>query len=90
FPLLRRPGVDVSRVLAAAFASFGQLAVVAFAIIATAPHAMAGLIIPEKYHGSLALLPWLAAAGLGYAVLTVLATLLLALRAYRRCQLGLV
>ncbi|MFP3578572.1 oligosaccharide flippase family protein [Arthrobacter sp. fls2-241-R2A-200] len=90
FPLLRRPGVDVRRVLAAAFASFGQLAVVAFAIIATAPHAMAGLIIPEKYHGSLALLPWLAAAGLGYAVLTVLATLLLALRAYRRCQLGLV
>ncbi|MCT9868916.1 glycosyltransferase family 39 protein [Paenarthrobacter aurescens] len=89
FPLLRSPGINVRQVLGAAFASFSQLAVVAFAIIATAPHALAGLIIPEKYHGSLELLPWLAAAGLGYAVLTVLATILLALRAYRRCQLGL-
>ncbi|TVU66574.1 oligosaccharide flippase family protein [Paenarthrobacter nitroguajacolicus] len=89
FPLLRRPGVNVRAVLGAAFASFSQLAVVAFAIIATAPHALAGVIIPEKYHGSLELLPWLAAAGLGYAVLTVLTTILLALRAYRRCQLGL-
>ncbi|WP_159697807.1 oligosaccharide flippase family protein [Arthrobacter sp. 18067] len=89
FPLLRRQGADVRQVLAAAFASFSQLAVVAFAIIATAPHVFAGLIIPEKYHGSLELLPWLAAAGLGYAVLTVLATILLALRAYRRCQIGL-
>jgi O-antigen/teichoic acid export membrane protein len=89
FPLLRRPGVNVSEVLGAAFASFGQLAVVAFAIIATAPHILAGVIIPEKYHGSLELLPWLAAAGLGYAVLTVLTTILLALRAYRRCQCGL-
>ncbi|SEI71047.1 Membrane protein involved in the export of O-antigen and teichoic acid [Arthrobacter sp. yr096] len=89
FPLLRRPGVNVREVLGAAFASFSQLAVVAFAIIATAPHLLAGVIIPEKYHGSLELLPWLAAAGLGYAVLTVLTTILLALRAYRRCQLGL-
>ncbi|MCD4849759.1 oligosaccharide flippase family protein [Arthrobacter sp. AK01] len=89
FPLLRRRGANVRQVLAAAFASFSQLAVVAFTIIATAPHVFAGVIIPEKYHGSLELLPWLAAAGLGYAVLTVLATILLALRAYRRCQTGL-
>ncbi|MFE4198245.1 glycosyltransferase family 39 protein [Paenarthrobacter sp. NPDC056912] len=89
FPLLRSPGVNVRQVVAAAFASFGQLAVVAFVIIATAPPALAGLIIPAKYHGSLELLPWLAAAGLGYAGLTVLATILLALRAYRRCQVGL-
>ncbi|WP_311213203.1 MULTISPECIES: oligosaccharide flippase family protein [unclassified Arthrobacter] len=89
FPLLRSPGVNVRQVLGAAFASFSQLAVVAFAILATAPHVLAGVIIPDRYHGSLELLPWLAAAGLGYAVLTVLATILLALRAYRRCQIGL-
>ncbi|MGF6832633.1 O-antigen/teichoic acid export membrane protein [Paenarthrobacter sp. TE4293] len=89
FPLLRTPGINARHVLGSAFASFSQLAVVAFAIIATAPPVFAGVIIPEKYHGSLELLPWLAAAGLGYAVLTVLATILLALRAYRRCQIGL-
>lgn len=89
FPLLRTPGVKVGEVLGASFASFGQLVVVAFAIIATAPPMMAGLIVPQKYHGSLDLLPWLAASGLGYAVLMVLSTILLAMRAYRRCQLGL-
>jgi len=89
FPLLRIPGARTAEVLGASFASFGQLAVVAFAIIATAPPLLAGLVIPQKYHGSLGLLPWLAASGLGYAVLMVLSTILLAVRAYRRCQLGL-
>ena len=89
FPLLRTPGVNTAEVLGASFLSFGQLVVVAFAIIATAPPLMAGLVIPQKYHGSLGLLPWLAASGLGYAVLMALSTILLALRAYRRCQLGL-
>lgn len=89
FPLLRTPGVKVGEVLGASFASFGQLVVVAFAIIATAPPLMSGVIVPQKYHGSLGLLPWLAASGLGYAVLMVLATILLAMRAYRRCQIGL-
>lgn len=89
FPLLRSPGANAGQVLGSAFASFGQLAVVAFAIIATAPPLMAGFIVPQKYHGSLGLLPWLAASGLGYAVLMVLSTVLLALRAYRRCQIGL-
>ncbi|GAA3283838.1 hypothetical protein AAU01_04820 [Paenarthrobacter aurescens] len=89
FPLLRTPGVKVGEVVGASFASFGQLVVVAFAIIATAPPLMSGLIVPQKYHGSLDLLPWLAASGLGYAVLMVLSTILLAMRAYRRCQLGL-
>jgi O-antigen/teichoic acid export membrane protein len=89
FPLLRTPGVKVAEVLGASFASFGQLVVVAFAIIATAPPMMSGLIVPRKYHGSLDLLPWLAASGLGYAVLMVLSTILLAMRAYRRCQIGL-
>ncbi|MGP0222656.1 MULTISPECIES: lipopolysaccharide biosynthesis protein [unclassified Paenarthrobacter] len=90
FPLLRTPGADIRQVLTDAFTSFGELAVVAFSIIATAPHTVAGIIIPAKYHGSLASLPWLAAAGLGYAVIMVLSTILLALGAYRRCQLGLV
>jgi O-antigen/teichoic acid export membrane protein len=89
FPLLRTSGADVRRILGAAFTSFGQLALVAFVIIATAPHMLSGLIVPEKYHGSLELLPWLAVAGLGYAVLMVLSTVLLAVRAYRRCQMGL-
>ncbi len=89
FPLLRTPGVKVGEVLGASFASFGQLVVVAFAIIATAPPVMSGLIVPQKYHGALGLLPWLAASGLGYAVLMVLSTILLAVRAYRRCQIGL-
>ncbi|MFC8038845.1 lipopolysaccharide biosynthesis protein [Paenarthrobacter sp. NPDC057355] len=89
FPLLRSREAKTAEVLGASFASFGQLAVVAFAIIATAPPLMAGMLIPEKYHGSLGLLPWLAASGLGYAVLMVLSTVLLAMRAYRRCQLGL-
>ncbi|WP_284986332.1 hypothetical protein [Arthrobacter sp. fls2-241-R2A-172] len=89
FPLLRTPGARTEEVLRASFASFGQLVVVAFAIIATAPPVMAGIIVPPKYHGSLQLLPWLAASGLGYAVLMVLSTILLAMRAYRRCQLGL-
>ncbi|MEV7606414.1 oligosaccharide flippase family protein [Paenarthrobacter sp. NPDC089322] len=89
FPLLRSPGAHVAQVLGATFTSFGQLAIVAFSVIATAPPMLAGLIVPQRYHGSLELLPWLAAGGLGYAVLMVLATILLALRAYRRCQLGL-
>ncbi|MGR0159199.1 oligosaccharide flippase family protein [Paenarthrobacter nitroguajacolicus] len=89
FPLLRTPGAKVGEVLGASFASFGQLGVVAFAIIATAPPVMSGLIVPQKYHGSLHLLPWLAASGLGYAVLMVLSTILLAMRAYRRCHIGL-
>ncbi|MFD1519958.1 glycosyltransferase family 39 protein, partial [Pseudonocardia yunnanensis] len=38
---------------------------------------------------SLVLLPWLAAAGVGYAAVTVLTTVLLALRDYRRSQLAL-
>ncbi len=89
FPLLRSPGAEVRQILGAAFTSFGQLAAVAFVIIATAPHELAGLIVPQKYHGSLELLPWLAVAGLGYAMLMVLSTILLAVRAYRRCQVGL-
>lgn len=89
FPLLRRPGVRTDDVLTAALRSFGLLALVAFAVIATAPPALGALVLPQRYHDSLALLPFLALSGLGFATVTVLATVLLALRAYRRCQVGL-
>ncbi len=89
FPLLRTPGIVIIDVLTSALRSFGQLAAVAFALIATAPSALVGLVLPERYHASLSLMPWLALAGLGYATMTVSATVLLGLRAYRRTRLGL-
>ncbi|MBJ2119432.1 hypothetical protein I6N91_00390 [Arthrobacter sp. MSA 4-2] len=89
FPLLRRPGVEVASVLMESLRTFGRLALLAWAVITTVPHALVALILPDEYGSSFALLPWLALSGLGYATLTVLATILLALRAYRRCQLGL-
>lgn len=90
FPLLRRPGVDVAVVLTESLRSFARLALIACAVIATVPHVLVALVMPEKYHSSFALLPWLALSGLGYATLTVFITILLALRAFRRCQFGLV
>ncbi|MCC9144280.1 MULTISPECIES: glycosyltransferase family 39 protein [unclassified Arthrobacter] len=90
FPLLRRAGADRESILVSALRSFGLLAIAACVVIATVPAPVVELVLPEKFHPSIALLPWLAGAGLGYAVLTVLATILLALRAYRRCQLGLI
>lgn len=90
FPMLRRHGVDVAAVLTDALRSFGQLALVACAVIATVPHALVALVMPARYSSSFGLLPWMALSGLGYATLTVLATILLGLRAYRRCQLGLI
>ncbi|MEG9247447.1 glycosyltransferase family 39 protein [Arthrobacter sp. Soc17.1.1.1] len=90
FPLLRRAGADRGPILVSALRSFGLLAVAACVVIATVPASLVAMFLPEKYHASIALLPWLAGAGLGYAILTVLATILLALRAYRRCQLGLI
>ena len=53
------------------------------------PAGLALLVLPARYADSLVLLPWLAAAGTGYAAVTVLTTVLLALRAYRRSQLAL-
>lgn len=89
FPMLRTPGVPVDEVLSASLRSFSQLAFVAFAVIATAPSGLVAAVLPEKYHGSIDLLPWLALAGLGYSGLTFLATVLLGLGERRRCQLGL-
>jgi O-antigen/teichoic acid export membrane protein len=90
FPLLRSPATDTISVLASALRSFGQLSLAAAAVIATAPHALMALVLPHRYYQALGTMPWLAAAGIGYATLTVLATILLGLKQYRRCQLGLI
>jgi len=90
FPLLRTPGARIAEILGASLRSFGKLALLSSAVIATVPVGLATLVLPDRYAESLDMLPWLAAAGLGYATLTVLTTVLLALRAYRGCKLGLV
>lgn len=90
FPLLRSPHADTADIVTRALSSFRGLALPAAAVIATVPHQLIGLVLPSRYHPALDLLPWLAAAGLGYATMSVLATILLALRRYRRCQIGLV
>ena len=89
FPLLRSVGARVHEILSAALRSFARLALLAAVVLATVPAELALLVLPVRYSDSLGLLPWLAAAGLGYAAVTVLTTVLLALRAYRRCQLAL-
>ena len=90
FPLLRRSGIDVNVVLLASLYSFGRMALFACATIAASPYALVALVLPQKYHHSILILPWLALAGLGYAGVTLLVTILLGRRAYRRCQLGLI
>lgn len=89
FPLLRSSNARVEDILGEALRCFARLAFPAAAVLATVPTALALLVLPQRYAASLVMLPWLAAAGLGYATLTVLATVMLALRAYRRSQLGL-
>jgi O-antigen/teichoic acid export membrane protein len=89
FPLLRSPGARVTHILTAAMRSFGLLAFPAAVVVATAPPELMLILLPERYADSLRLLPALAAAGVGYAALTMFATVLVALRAYRRCRVGL-
>jgi O-antigen/teichoic acid export membrane protein/glycosyltransferase involved in cell wall biosynthesis len=89
FPLLRSIGARVDEILDAALRSFGRLALLAACVLATVPAGLTLLVLPARYADSLVLVPWLAAAGTGYAAVTVLTTVLLALRAYRRSQLAL-
>ena len=89
FPLLRSRGADVADVLRSTLRSFLLLSLSATAVIATVPADLLGLVLPARYLDSVTLMPALAAAGLGYAGITLLATVLLGLRAYRRGQLGL-
>ena len=72
-----------------ALAAFVRLAVPAVAVVATLPTALVGLVLPASYLPWTSLLPWLAAAGLGLGGVTVLATLLLAVRAHAALAAGL-
>ncbi|RFU22377.1 hypothetical protein [Geodermatophilus marinus] len=89
FPLLRSRHAHTESILNATLGSFAVLALAAAVVVATVPRELMLLVFPERYAGSLALLPVLAAAGIGYAALTTFTSVLLGLRAYRRCQAGL-
>ncbi len=86
FPLLRAGTLDV---LAPALRSFTTMALTAGVVLATVPTALVMLVLPERYRDSTALLPALAAAGLGYGAVTVLVTVLLARRMAGRTHLAL-
>jgi O-antigen/teichoic acid export membrane protein len=91
FPMLRAGAARMREdVLAPALHSFEILAFTAAVVLATAPTPLVMLFLPERYIESTALLPVLAAAGLGYGAVTVLATVLLALQLTRRTYLSLV
>lgn len=83
FPVLRvaTAGRERDARLREALVSFVRLVVPAAAVIATVPPAVVGLVLPAEYAPSLVLLGWLAVAGAGLGTTTVLATLLLAVRA---------
>ena len=89
FPLLRGRQADTESILTATLRSFTVLALSSAAVVATIPRELMLLVFPERYAASLTLLPVLAAAGVGYAALTMFATVMLGLRAYRRSQAGL-
>jgi glycosyltransferase involved in cell wall biosynthesis/O-antigen/teichoic acid export membrane protein len=89
FPLLRAGGSQATEALRVALQSFNRLALAAAAILTTVPPTIVLVVLPQRYADSLPLLPWLAAAGLGYAASTVLTTVLLAARWHRRCRYAL-
>lgn len=89
FPLLRSRHADVGHILTVTLRSFALLAFPAAAVIATAPRSLVLLVFPHRYATSLGLLPLLASAGVGWAGLTMFTSVMLGLRAYRRCQAGL-
>ncbi|MCD2192365.1 glycosyltransferase family 4 protein [Actinomycetospora endophytica] len=82
FPVLRvaaGPARDLR--LREALGSYVRLLVPAAAVVATVPSALVGLVLPAQYMPAVALLPVLAVMGVGLGTTTVLATLLLAVRA---------
>jgi glycosyltransferase involved in cell wall biosynthesis/O-antigen/teichoic acid export membrane protein len=88
FPMLRGGGA-AEAVLRASLGSFRVLALAAAVLLATVPAPLVLLVLPADYAASLAVAPWLAAAGLGYGAVTVLATVLLAVRRYARTRAAL-
>ena len=89
FPLLRASGPGAAEALRGALLSFRRIALLAAAVLATVPVAVAGAVLPEVYLPALAALPWLALAGLGHSTTIVAATLLVAGRQERRSRAGL-
>lgn len=87
FPMLR--GGAGAAVMRASLRSFRVLALAAAVLLATVPTALVLVVLPAEYAPSVALAPWLAAAGLGYGGMTVLATVLLAVRRYARTRAAL-
>ncbi|WP_433787493.1 lipopolysaccharide biosynthesis protein [Actinomycetospora sp. CA-101289] len=85
FPLLRGVGrAEAAAILRPALAAFRRIVLPVTAVLATAPAAFVMVVLPARYADALVLLPWLALSGLGFAVLTVLATVLSAAREHRR------
>ena len=82
FPVLRVTGGAARDLrLREALGSYVRLVVPAAAVVATVPTPLVGLVLPAAYLPSVALLPVLAVMGAGLGTTTVLATLLLAVRA---------
>ena len=82
FPVLRvATGAARDLRLREALGSYVRLLVPAAAVVATVPSALVGLVLPATYLPAVALLPVLAVMGVGLGTTTVLATLLLAVRA---------
>jgi O-antigen/teichoic acid export membrane protein len=88
FPLLRDVRTRDSA-LRATLRSFAVLAFPAAALLATLPPQLGAIVLPDRYTASLAKLPLLAAAGVGYATVSLLGTVLLAIGATARCRAGL-
>lgn len=90
FPLLRNASAaQVPEIAGAMVRSFARLAVPIAVVIATVPDAVVAAVLPAGYTGAVALLPWLAAAGLGFGLISVLTMTLLGAGATRRCRTGL-
>lgn len=90
FPLLRNASADQVPELADVMVrSFARLAIPITAVIATVPDAAVSVVLPASYTEAVALLPWLAASGLGFGLISVLTMTLLGAGATRRCRTGL-
>lgn len=89
FPLLRSGSDRAEEILTGTLRSFAILTFLASAVLATVPPDLVLLVLPERYAAAIALLPLLAVASFGYALLDLLGNLLLAVGQTRRSQFGL-
>ena len=89
FPVLRAAGPGAVDTLRGALLTFRRITLLAAAVLATVPVAVAAAVLPAVYLPALGALPWLALAGLGHSTTIVAATLLVAARRGRRGAVGL-